>query len=65
MPSGPDGKISCNSRSPNTKEKKNIHGLNTDLIRAKRQSSYSQRDTNVITLSFSFLIFHAALERTL
>lgn len=47
---------------PTLKEKKNVHGLNTGLIRAKRQSSDSQKDINIITASFSFLIFHAALE---
>lgn len=45
---------------PMLKKKKNIYGLNTGLIRAKRQSFYSQKDINVITVPF--LIFHAALE---
>lgn len=42
--------------------RKNIHGLNASLITAKRQSSYGQKDINVILVSFSFIIFHTALE---
>lgn len=41
--------------------RKNIHGLNASLITAKRQSSHSQKDINVIPAS-SFIIFHTALE---
>lgn len=48
MPPSPHGKISCNSR-PNVK-RKNVYGLNIGLIRAKRQSSNSQKDINVITV---------------